>query len=482
MKTADLNIQQLAHDYGKYITFQDENRISNTFVGLKRILNLGKDFGIGDFILKYPKTPANLLARALDYSPAGFIRSISILNKPFADPRFRRREFILALSRAITGTIGLTGLGSLLYSMGAVSGSEEKHRGLKEFKAQQTGERNYQVNISAIRRFLFNGFSPWFLKKQNGDLFVTYDWAQPIAISIAAGANIARSITEERNVIESSSDIAYESLNTAINTLIEQPLVRGVRELLGNSYSGNVLRQLTNILVDVPASFTPTFLSQISQYTDNNRRISYDPNPLQNAINKVIYKIPFVRTTLYEMYKTFGDEVAENYKDGSNTLFNVFFNPAFVSKYSIDPDIQMILEPYEIEQRTKQIPKVVPYSLRIGNKALSQYGIKTEKPFETFRLKPEDISDMQKIMSEDITKSFRKLSMKLSKETMEQQERELAKAVDNSYQVAKDWFYTNRANKYMNINIRTIVLPKQLRRPLIRPTVQRKTLQRRELP
>jgi len=65
---------------------------------------------------------------------------------------------------------------------------------------------------------------------------------------------------------------------------------------------------------------------------------------------------------------------------------------------------------------------------------------------------------------------------------MEQQERELAKAIDNSYQVAKDWFYTNRANKYMNINIRTIVLHKQLRRPLIRPTVQRKTLQRRELP
>ena len=30
-----------------------------------------EDFGLGDLALKYPRTPANILARAIDYSPIG---------------------------------------------------------------------------------------------------------------------------------------------------------------------------------------------------------------------------------------------------------------------------------------------------------------------------------------------------------------------------------------------------------------------------
>ena len=48
---------------GLYRTFQDTNMLSKLFSGLKKSLNLHQDFGIGDLILKYPKTPANLFAR-----------------------------------------------------------------------------------------------------------------------------------------------------------------------------------------------------------------------------------------------------------------------------------------------------------------------------------------------------------------------------------------------------------------------------------
>lgn len=450
MKKADTNIQQMAHETGKYLTFQDENRISNVFVSLKKILNLGKDFGIGDFVLKYPKTPANLLARALEYSPAGLARSISILHRPYTDPNFKRRDALQALSRAITGTMGLTGLGAILYSMGALSGGEEKDRDVREFKAQQTGERNYQVNMSAIKRFMLGGFKPELLKKREGDSLVSYDWAQPIAISIAAGANMAKAISENSFDLKAVGDIAYQSIDAALNTLVEQPLVRGVQEAFGNAYGGSVVKRLSKILVGVPASFTPTFFSQLAQYTDNDRRITYDPNPLQQSLNKVIYKLPFVKGTLEKTYKTIGDEIpAENYKDGSNTLFNVFLNPSFISKYGLDPEIQKILMPFEQEERKKQFPKVAPYTIRAGQKTLRKYGLRTENAIEVFRLGPEDISEFQRLMAKDITKKFQRGLRNIGNRSYEWQERYLAKKVNESYEDTKKWFFRNKAANYL---------------------------------
>jgi hypothetical protein len=79
-------MKNIADEYGKYVTFQDNTPLSNLLTKGKQGLNyvstkaitLGtkptKDFGLGDLILKYPKTPGNLIMRALEYSPAGVIR------------------------------------------------------------------------------------------------------------------------------------------------------------------------------------------------------------------------------------------------------------------------------------------------------------------------------------------------------------------------------------------------------------------------
>src|SRR4029077_1980051 len=58
-------MQEIAHHEGLRRTYQDDNAVSRLFVGLKRALNVGKDFGLGDFVLKYPKVPGNIFARGL---------------------------------------------------------------------------------------------------------------------------------------------------------------------------------------------------------------------------------------------------------------------------------------------------------------------------------------------------------------------------------------------------------------------------------
>src|SRR5690606_8002377 len=109
VRKADENMLKIADEYGRYVTFQDNNVISKGLVKLKKGLNLGKDWGAGDLILKYPKTPGVLLMRALEYSPAGFVRSASILARPFFKKEPNTGEVVQALSRAIIGTMGLSG-------------------------------------------------------------------------------------------------------------------------------------------------------------------------------------------------------------------------------------------------------------------------------------------------------------------------------------------------------------------------------------
>jgi len=57
IREADANMMNMADQYGKYATFQDNTVISNALQKVKKGLNFGKDFGMGDLIVKYPKTP-----------------------------------------------------------------------------------------------------------------------------------------------------------------------------------------------------------------------------------------------------------------------------------------------------------------------------------------------------------------------------------------------------------------------------------------
>ena len=97
-------MKEIAHHDGLYRTFQDDNALSAFFQGFKRLLNdpvytMGfaknrpmREFGAGDFIIKYPRTPANLLARGLEYSPAGLLKTLWEASRPLMG-----REFISEL-------------------------------------------------------------------------------------------------------------------------------------------------------------------------------------------------------------------------------------------------------------------------------------------------------------------------------------------------------------------------------------------------
>jgi hypothetical protein len=339
---------------GLYRTFNDENVISRCFVGIKRALNFGQKWGIGDMIIKYPRTPANILARGIEYSPFGFTQTVYMLGKAAMQHDFNQRKFVQVTSRALVGSVLLVGTGFVLAKFGILRGKSDPNRRVKAIE-KTAGLGSYQINRSALLRFVSSGMDPEMAKMQYGDELITYDWFQPSSINLAMGANMA--LGEENSKIGMLTEAVLDSTQT----LVDQPLLQGLRKL---SSTSNLVKGALEVIKEVPASFIPTLLNQVRQLADNTARNTQDTNYFKETYNKVAYKIPWLASTLPESVDVLG-QLRENYQDNSNNPFNVFLNPAFVSHYNPSPAAEMVLDIWTRTGETAQLPRQAPEYIKV---------------------------------------------------------------------------------------------------------------------
>lgn len=352
-------MKEVAHFDGLYRTFQDENAVTKLFTGLKKLLNLQQEFGFGDLVLKYPKTPANLLNRGLAYSPVGFVGSVLELAKPLFGEAFNQKKFIERTSRALVGSGMLFGSGALLHKLGIVTTAQNEDKDAAQVE-RQTGLGQFKINTSALKRFVLSGFDPDVAKLQKGDTLVSYDWFQPNALSLAMGADFDKNKGSPESLLTN----IIRGVSSGSETLATQPLISGFTNLFKfGGLPDAVIRGLQNL----PASFIPTFMNQIRQLKDNTVRNTYSPDTITYALNLAKTKIPGISETLQPKYGSFGDE-QEIYQGGAN-LFNVFFNPAFVTKYKPTPEAQMVLDIYNNTGEKKQLPNVVSTTQTISGES-----------------------------------------------------------------------------------------------------------------
>ena len=366
-------------DYdGKYATFQDDSRAAKAFVSIKKGLNhitgAGEgEAGAGSFVLNYPKTPGNILARGIDYSPAGFVKSVVEMGKPlFTNQAFNQKAFVDNFSRALVGTTTLMGTGALLHNVGIITSKPSKDRDVNALE-KQTGLGAYRINVSGLKRFIMSGFDTDAAKLQEGDTLVSYDWFQPAAIGISMGANIDETRGSDKGVYARFSKMlgsAGSSVAEGIQTISEQPIVKGLTKLTGY---GDIPAGILDVTTDVPASFIPTFINQINQLVNNTARSTYDNNDFNVAINKIKAKIPFLSQTLNPQIDTLGQE-GERYQGGTNNLVNVFLNPAFVSSYdptTVEKEVQRLQQATGL---TEQYPAIVQKTQDVNGQKIKLSG------------------------------------------------------------------------------------------------------------
>lgn len=349
-----------------YRTFQDDSIVAQSFSRIKNALNFGKDFGIGDFIIKYPKVPGNIFARGMAYSPLGFTNTVMELGKPLIGKPFNQKRFVESTARALVGTTGLFGTGALLNKLGIITGSEKKD----DFKTQnfkrELGLGKYKINVTALKRFIASGMDPEEAKLQEGDTLASYDWAQPIALSLAMGADYNENkggqdafINKLGNSISNISDVVI----SGSSSLEEQPVLRGLKNLFGGDTLGEGVGK---IISGVPTSFVPTILRQFRNIIDDNARITSGNDPLTIAYRQTINALPFASKSLSGDVTTLGEDKAV-FGATKNNIWNVFFNPSFVSKYKPSKEAQVVMDVFTNSGDSGSIPRRYTKYVQLGS-------------------------------------------------------------------------------------------------------------------
>lgn len=325
-------------------TWQDNNNYTKAVLGIRKILNNVnvKGYGLGDVLIPFAKTPANLTKAIVDYSPVGLVRTLgsdaiklknSLENGQYT-PQLQH-QFVQNLGKATAGTF-LYVLGYALAQAGVITGEADDDKDVKNFMKNSLGINSYSIKI--------------------GNKSFSYDWAQPIATPFAIMTNYVK--YSKDNPEASAIDKAINAMNIGTEQLLEQSFMESLNTVLNGS--GTTLENLSQSVLELPSRAIPTFSKQIADMVDSTQRTSFEyDKPIQSAINSVIAKIPFASKTLPASVDTLGNEIKKY--GGDNNLFNVFFNPANMNKGELSKAGEEIYNIYQETGDSTIFPRTAPY-------------------------------------------------------------------------------------------------------------------------
>lgn len=419
----DDKVKALADQAGLYATYQDDTLLARAAQSTKQGINAITDkasraavkkgiiprslsmegFGLGDIVLKYAKTPANLVMRGIDYSPLGFIRSVGELLPLLRNKgkSFDQHAAVRSISRAITGTVGLTALGYTLADAGLLTGAasgDPDQRSIEE----QSGKGAYKANLSGIYRWVTSGFDKEAAKYRKGDKMMDYAWIQPAAISLGMGVNFQQAQNQPG---KTNTELARKAILGGLRTVLENPMVTGLSDLVGG-ISDVVKRQdtkkLEGIVKGAPASFVPSLFGQLRTSTDNKQRETYDENLLKEMFNIIKNKVPGASKTLPISYDSLGNprERIQNGKEGTiGQYLNSFLNPTKITTYSVSPEAKTVLNILNDSNDTGVLPRVNKRYIRVTDPET--------KKLKNVQLTKEQYSQLQKEIGERVKEEIR---------------------------------------------------------------------------
>lgn len=398
-------------------TWQDNNNYTKFVLDIRRGMNKinAKGYGLGDVLIPFAKTPANLTKAIVDYSPVGLLKTLASdarkLNnniKTGTVTTEQQHKFVQNLGKATAG-IMLYIAGMTLAQAGITSGTNDDDKDVSDFMKNTLGIQPYSIKI--------------------GNHTFTYDWAQPVAAPFAITADITRALNSDDVALK---DAITTSLDSGFNILLEQSFLSGIQNVLNTSY-GSTTENIIDEILGLPARAVPTFVKQINDMIDPKTRMTFEKGKqLESAKNQVKTKIPGLSDELPVKRDTLGREV-EKY-GGENNIFNIFFNPANISKGKVSESAKEIYEVYQSTKDKTIMPRSAPNDLSttITNK-------KGEKKKKELSLDNKDKSEFLKISGGIINDNVKELKDNKYYKKLDDDEKALVikEIVDYSYNKAK---------------------------------------------
>lgn len=280
---------------------------------------------LGQGILPFRKTPANVAVRAFEYSPFGIIKSgVDTATKKFGANRMTGNDLINEWSKALTGT-GLFILGMILKRWGllgifSVTGTgpldDKKKRGFMQLGGWQA----YSIRVKIGNRYRY----------------YNADWMAPEAIPVFLGANLAEALEDDES--PDFWEVAKIAM-TIGDPIIKMSMLSGVNEILTDSASyGDTEYALSKLIVNAAWSgfaqvATPQALLQLARAANNTRQTTFvDKNSnTPSALQRTIGGIPFAGNANRRDYIDEWGRTQENYVTPAGNFVAQFLSPSYQS-------------------------------------------------------------------------------------------------------------------------------------------------------
>lgn len=309
-------------------TYRDTNALSQLLGGMGRDWRRSKNTlarGAGllvEGVLPFRKTPANILARGLEYSPLGLVKSLSWDLAQVRRGDMTGAEAIDHISAGLTGT-GLLALGVYLAAQGLLRGKgpgDDKERELEKLQ----GHQDYSLEL--------------------GDVSVTLDWLAPEALPLFIGANLWETLQRDGDVTMSG---ALGAVSQVSDPLLEMSCLQSLNDIFDSvGYaSQNDLNPLTQVLVSAATSYLtqglPTVFGQAERVAETRRESTFTTKDafltgdMQYFLGKVSGKVPGWEFQQVPYIDAWGRQ------EGTGSLgqraFHNFLDPAYVSQIETSP-------------------------------------------------------------------------------------------------------------------------------------------------
>ena len=338
-------------------TFREYNAVAKKLNELKHINS--KTEVIGEGLLPFTKTPANILNRAVEYSPVGLANAILSDSAAVKAGRMTAAEMIDHLASGLTGT-GIMLLGALLKSLGILTSSGDDDDKKRSFEEMQ-GAQEYALNV--------------------GGYTYTIDWAAPAVIPLFVGAELVKAGEEGgsgitlKNLLDASSKM--------LDPVVEMSMLKGINDAIrGAAYGGStpVANIATGAITGYFGQGVPTLLGKVARTVDGTRRRTYaDPDsPLPEWIAKPLQKaqakLPFASSGLQPYVDQWGRE-QEN--TGGSFLGRLAYNmlsPGYLERVESTPVDEELEKLYEATGDGALLPGYAPKSFSYGGEQVRMSG------------------------------------------------------------------------------------------------------------
>ena len=290
--------------------FQADTSIAEAANYIRKGLNKMGGGIVGNIVLPFTQTPSNIIAKLLDYSPAGLLKAVKELSKT-RKGTFNQKVFVDTLGRTFTGA-GVITLGYVLANKKLMTVDLYAQSG----KDQQT-QKAYEKQ----------GLQSYAIQLDDGTSF-TIDWANPIGSLLILGAEGYYGGANQEDFITA----LFGGGEAAVDSVFNQSFLQGLQTLF-SSKEGSIAEGIGKTMLSATTQPLPSVIQQLTRIVDPSKRETYDENIFQRQLNVLMSKTPYLSTKLPEKKDVTGQTV-EQFQGRSiaSKILEAYLNPANISQ------------------------------------------------------------------------------------------------------------------------------------------------------